>query len=296
KYGFRKEKMIKMDEQQRVFGRSGGGYQKGAGAKEKVRLCHCKDCTFSFYDRRLSDKEASLLYEGYRDEEYQKLREACDCWYTAKVNDAMNHDRIALSEQRRVIGKMVTEHIRKELAYALDFGGNRGESFTKRIGTKKKYVYDISGVETVPGVERISDAKELARHSFDFIMCNMTLEHVSDPKALVKQLYGIGSADTYYYMEVPSENPFETDKFSVRKNLELLLNPNYSKRRLVQHYFRLKRLPYMPMSEHINFYTPKALKTLLSLCGFEVLAVQEHEERTVLGKAKVLSAVCRKKK
>ncbi|MDE7313090.1 MAG: class I SAM-dependent methyltransferase, partial [Eubacterium sp.] len=34
KYGFRKEKMIKMDEQQRVFGRSGGGEEK----KYKIRV------------------------------------------------------------------------------------------------------------------------------------------------------------------------------------------------------------------------------------------------------------------
>ncbi len=272
----------------------GGEYQKGAGAREKVRLCHCKDCTFSFYDRRLSEEESALLYEGYRGREYQKLRQACDCWYTPKVNDALNHDAAALSCQKRVIRKMVKEHVKKEPAYALDFGGNRGESFPKEIGTKKKYVYDISGVKTVPGVERISDAGELLRHKFDFIMCNMTLEHVSDPKALVKQLYKIGDSGTYYYVEVPSENPFAKDKFSIRKNLALLWNPYYSKIRLVRHYFRLKGQPYMPMSEHINFYTPKALETLLVRTGFQVLAVQEHMERGVLGKAKVLAAVCRK--
>ena len=37
----------------------------------------------------------------------------------------------------------------------------------------------------------------------------------------------------------------------------------------------------MPMSEHINFFTTKALNTMLSLCGFHVLAVQEHEERSI---------------
>ncbi len=273
---------------------TGGGYKKGAGANEKVRLCHCKDCTFSFYDRRLSEAESNKLYEGYRGIKYQKLRQACDCWYTPKVNDALNHDATALRDQKRVIGGMVKKYVKKKPACALDFGGNKGESFPEWIGTKKKYVYDISGVKTVPGVERLSDEEELLQHKFDFIMCNMTLEHVSDPKALVQQLYKIGSAGTYYYVEVPSENPFAKDKFSIRKNLALLWNPYYSKIRLVQHYFRLKRQPYMPMSEHINFFTPKALETMLSLCGFNVLAVQEHEERSVLGKAKVLAAVCRK--
>ena len=126
-------------------------------------------------------------------------------------------------------------------------------------------------------------------------MCNMTLEHVSYPGDFMKLLYDIGSEDTYYYLEVPSENPFAKDKFSLMKNAALLFNSNYSNIKLFKHYLYLKGQPYMLMSEHVNFYTPKALETLVQNNGFNVIDVQENYEKGVLGKNKVLSIVCKKK-
>lgn len=259
-----------------------------------IHLCHCDECTFSYYDKRLTDEESDRLYEGYRGEKYQKLREKYDCWYTGKINNAMNNDSIAIKEQQRVIEKMVKKCVPINIRIALDYGGNRGDTFTDLLGTEEKYVYDISDIPVGGGVKKIGSYQELFEHHFDFIMCNMTLEHVSNPKDFVKRLYDIGSADTYYYMEVPSENPFDKDKFSIIKNLRLFINPKYSKRKLIKHYFHLKKQPYMPMSEHVNFYTPKALKTLMETSGFEVIDIQENDEQAVLGKIKVLSVICRK--
>lgn len=145
-------------------------------------------------------------------------------------------------------------------------------------------------------VSKISGiTNSLFLHKFDLIMCNMTLEHISYPKEFMKLLYDIGSSDTYYYLEVPSEDPFNKNIFSIMNNLGLLLNPYYSRIRLVRHYLNLKRQPYMPMSEHINFYTPKALGTLIRTSGFRVVDIQENYEKTILGKKKVLSAICKKK-
>lgn len=259
-----------------------------------VNLCHCEECSFSFYDRRLTDEESSRLYDGYRGMKYQKIREKYDCWYTEKINNAMNHDSMALKEQQRVIKKMIKENIPTNIKAALDYGGNQGETLTELIGTDEKYVYDISGVDTKGGVKGIKDYDELYKYNFDFIMCNMTLEHVSYPKEFIKLLYDIGSAETYYYVEVPSENPFKKDKFSVIKNLQLLFNPHYNNIKLVKHYLHLKGQPYMPMSEHINFWTPKALKTLMLCSGFDVIDIQENYEKGVLGKNKVLSVICKK--
>lgn len=116
-----------------------------------VSLCNCEECTFSFYDRRLTDEESDRLYEGYRNGQYQKLREKYDCWYTKKINDALNSDRRALKEQQRVIEKIIKENVPKEIKIALDYGGNEGATFTDLIGTEEKYVYDISGVDTRGG-------------------------------------------------------------------------------------------------------------------------------------------------
>lgn len=261
-----------------------------------INLCHCVDCTFSFYDKRLTDAESARLYDGYRGEVYQKLREKYDCWYTAKINNALNNDKRALNEQKRVINYMVSKNIPIDIRIALDYGGNRGESFTDEIGTCEKYVYDISSVDLCRGVKSIRNYSDLLQYQFDFIMCNMTLEHISYPRDFMKLLYDIGSTETYYYLEVPSEKPFEKDKFSMTKNIALLLNPYCSNFRLVKHYLYLKKQPYMPMSEHINFFTPQALNTLMTYSGFEVIDIQENEEKGVLGKGKVLSVVYKKQK
>ena len=261
-----------------------------------VNLCHCEECTFSFYDRRLTDEESNRLYDGYRGAEYQRIREKYDCWYTEKINDAINNDSMALKEQQRVIEKMVRENVPINIRVALDYGGNQGDTFTDFLGTEEKYVYDISDIDVKGGggEKKKGSYQELLEHHFDFIMCNMTLEHVSYPKDFVKLLYDIGSSDTYYYLEVPSENPFEKNKFSVMKNFGLFYNTHYSKSRLIKHYFNLKRQPYMPMSEHVNFFTPTAIKTLMTESGFDVVDIQENYERAVLGKSKVLSVICKK--
>lgn len=261
-----------------------------------VNLCHCNDCSFSFYDKRLTAEEEARLYRDYRGYDYQREREKYDCWYTDKVNRALNSDKVALTEQKRVIRKMLTSYIHQPIIRALDYGGNRGDTFDTVFGFREHYVYDISDVDTLPGIRKISSFAELRRYCFDFIMCNMTLEHVAYPRDFLQKLNSIGSDDTVYYLEVPSENPFMQNKFSLLKNLRMLLNPCLSSTALIKHYFYLRKQPYMPMHEHVNFFTPKALETLLQKEGFEVIAIEENSEKAVLGDALVLSAVFRKDK
>lgn len=130
--------------------------------------------------------------------------------------------------------------------------------------------------------------------SIDFIMCNMVFEHCTSPSELIDKLYKIGGKDTVYYIEVPSEFPFSTNKFSIKNNLTLLLNPIYSKVRLVKYYFKQKSGAFMPMKEHINFYTFSSMRYLLESHGFNVLDLQQNTENSVLGKSRVLSALFKK--
>ncbi len=66
----------------------------------KTKLCFCKDCSFSFYEYRFTSEEESLLYKNYRDSEYQKTREKYECWYTKKVNDAINAGGTEMQQSR----------------------------------------------------------------------------------------------------------------------------------------------------------------------------------------------------
>lgn len=261
-----------------------------------VNLCHCRDCEFSFFDKRLTDEEMGRLYRNYRQREYQQARQKYEVWYTEKVNNAINRSKLALNEQKRVINKLIDKNIKEELKIALDYGGNEGESFTDKTGTKEKYVYDISGVETVSGVNRIATYEQISEHKFDFIMCNMTLEHVTDPIGFIKLLYDIGCDDTYFYIEVPSHNPFAKTSSSIFPMIKMLFNPVLSNHLLIKHYLNTRNQTCIPMHEHVNFFTPKAITGFLEREGFEVIDVEENTEKGVVGESLVLSALCKKAK
>lgn len=255
----------------------------------KTKLCFCRECTFAFYDYRFSPREEALLYRNYRDEEYQKTREKYECWYTKKVNQAINTGNI--KQQQYLIRKVLAENKFSVFQWALDYGGNQGATFYHELGTQSQYVFDISGVQPLPGIKSIQSFDELLQHHYDFIMCNMVFEHLTDPYEVMRKLYMLGDDDTVYYIEVPSENPFiNGNKFSILKNLSLLLDRNYSWIRLLRYYLQQKHQAFMPMKEHINFFTPRSIRTMAEKGGFSVIDIQENP----IGNSTVLSMVFRK--
>ena len=280
-----------------VMARITDGFEPDKGMNRPVKLCFCRKCTFAFYDYRLTDEEADLLYKDYRGEEYQRTRERYECFYTSKVNNALNSDALSLKHQKENITRVVSEYIKGGIETALDYGGNEGRTFTESLGTREKYVYDISGVKTVDGVRCISDRQELFSHRYDLIMCNQLFEHLADPAEVLGFIRSLGDNDTYFYIEVPGENPFiMNNKFGILKNIPMFFNPIYSKTRLVKYYFHRKKLPFMPMHEHINFFTPKSIRMLGELNGFEVITVGESKQRNVLGDSNVLYTLFRLKR
>lgn len=266
------------------------------GNNYRTKLCFCKDCSFAFYDYRLSQEEEYSLYKDYRGDTYQALREYYECWYTKKINYIINSDDIALNEQRKQITNMLLKNTNQEIKIALDYGGNEGKSFTKEIGTREKYVYDISGIQPVCGVNSISNQEELRKYVFDFIMCNMLFEHLSWPLETLKVISGLGNKNTLFYIEVPSENPFvKGNKFSLVKNLHLVFNRNYSLFRLIKYYFKTSHSCFMPMKEHINFFTMDSLRKMMEVSSLQVLDIEETDRNSSLGTSQVLSVLFKKK-
>ena len=132
------------------------------GSNTKTRLCYCPKCTFAFYEYRMTDDEQSRLYLNYRDKNYQELREKYECWYTKKVNNALNNDTLALHEQQRVIEAIIAKNMKTKPVSVLDWGGNEGKTLTPAMGSEK-YVYDISCVPTVEGVTGLSSFEEVKK-------------------------------------------------------------------------------------------------------------------------------------
>jgi hypothetical protein len=265
------------------------------GNNYKTKLCFCRDCTFAFYDYRFDKEEEYKLYKNYRDVVYQKTREFYECWYTKKVNEILNSDEIELKDQQNQILAMLFNYTDKEIKVALDYGGNEGKTFVDEIGTVNKYVFDISGVEPISGVVKISNQLDLKRYKYDFIMSNMLFEHLSYPLIEMKQLWNLGDKDTLFYIEVPSENPFiKGNKFSLSKNIKLAINPSYDFIKLVKYYIKTIKGPFMPMKEHINFFTEKSLKKMLEISQFKEIAICETKRNSKLGTGAALSVLFKK--
>ena len=279
-----------------VMARIQPGFQPNCGQNTPVKLCFCQNCTFAFYDHRITDAESDRLYAGYREEQYQQTRQRMEPWYTSKVNRALNQDRRSLHDQKTVIAQILHANTKREIKTALDYGGNEGRTFFRKLGTQKKYVFDISGVQTLKGVIGIQNYDDLKKLHFDFIMCNHLFEHLADPQDVLNRIRVLGDENTLFYIEVPSENPFtRVNKFSVLHNLKMMFNPLFNPFLLVRSYLRKRRQPFMPMHEHINFYTKKSMRCLLERSGFAVLDLRETPEQTVLGTQTVLSALFRLK-
>lgn len=265
------------------------------GTNWPVKLCFCNDCTFAFYDYRMTDEEASRYYTGYRDKEFQEQRERYDYFYTEKLNNAFNNNSRYIHEQQKVIERIVSANITRELKVGLDYGGNEGKTFTDMLGIREKYVYDISGTPTIEGVKSIAKYEDLRQHKFDFIMCNQVFEHLTEPMKMMQNFREIGTKNTIYYIEVPSENPFtkKQGRHSIMRNISLLFNPNFSTIKLAKYYLKLKKQPPMLMNEHINFFTPKSIRIMAEQSGFNVIDVEENTEHGALGTATILSILFR---
>lgn len=254
-----------------------------------IQLLHCTNCSFAFYDYRFSPEEEKKLYDMYRSDLYQRQREKHECWYTARVNNAFNNNEKYLKEQQRVIEKVLRDNGYDRFDNALDYGGNEGATYLDKWGIKNKYVYDISGCEVLPNITKIDRKEDIRDLPLDFVMCNMTFEHLTSTTEIIDFYTKIGDANTIFYVEVPSEFPFSINKFSIKNNIGLLLNPNYNSWKLFLYYLKQRKEPFFTMKEHINFYTSNSLKTLIESYGFRTIDIQENYEMGALGKSKVLS-------
>lgn len=207
-------------------------------------LCNslqCQDCGALFLDYRFTDEQMAALYHNYRDSLYNAQRIRYEPGYASVVE---------YYEQRADYLAEVEAWLAPHLPPApavLDWGGDTGINSLFLKQNRLLHIHDISGVELVPGAQRIG-SEQLGRERYDLVACSEVLEHVSFPQDLIRQMLPAMSPHTLLYIEVPHE-------VLVRQNPDSLgLAP------LKRHWH-----------EHINFYTETALRRLLERLGLQVV-------------------------
>ena len=233
-----------------------------------IFLCYCPNCDFYFYNLRLNNEETQKLYENYRGEEYQKQRNKHEFYYTKQLNASIGNNKQEIEERKKKLFNILNTNTNiSKINSILDYGGDKGQFIID--GSSKKYVYEISGIETIKDVIKINNFNDCKNYKYDLIMCSHVLEHLSEPGYVIDEIKELMSQDTILYFELPCYDAINFNLAS-KSLLSLIFSKNYML--LIKKILKGKSLFYM--HEHINFFTPQALNKLLALKNLEIIYIE----------------------
>jgi len=255
-------------------------------------LIHCKHCGSAFYDYRYDEDEVQKIYDGYRNQKYQTVRQKYENWYSPEINYLIGNAEKSVKSRNKNLIKILRENINiNNIKTILDFGGDQGQYIPDIFNNAKKFVYDISNVDVLDGIIPIRDIKscyEKNKEGYDLIMCAHVLEHLANPEETIKIIKPLLSKHGYLYIEVPFDSPFYR---TISDNISYLFNKYFKLKDIIKKYFEMKNQKYVPMHEHINFYTIEGLNCLLERNNFKIKYSKIKKVYSVIGMSKVISAL-----
>lgn len=220
----------------------------------------CEACGFLFLDIRFSDSEMARLYDDYRGEQYNALREFYEPGYALK-NRVLNAGVQYLDE----VEAFLAPYVRLPVSI-LDWGGDTGKNTPFKDAATRLDIFDISDKPVAPGARRVDRDGALAQ-TYDLIVCSNVLEHVPYPSDVLWEIAHAMHASTVLYIEVP---------------LEALIRAQEGDPHLKKRHWH----------EHINFFSEKSLRRLAENAGLSVRAVRALET-TLCGETHVaLQVAC----
>ncbi|HET6347018.1 MAG TPA: methyltransferase domain-containing protein, partial [Myxococcota bacterium] len=247
-------------------------------------LMHCRSCGFRFFAERFTADEAARLYDGYRGPRYYHARRREEPWYTEALNAGFERDPAAIAARKAAVFSFLREAGAGPVDRVLDYGGDRGQFIPEALG-QQRFVYDISGVDTVDGVIGLRQPEALAPGFFDLVMLSHVLEHCSDLDGVLAQVRGMVRGAGHLFVEVPLERPNlraipTTGRLAAayarylgalcRAPLLLKAVDFYSSAARI----KLNTVPpggFIKLHEHINFFTVTSLTRILERAGCRVI-------------------------
>lgn len=210
---------------------------KNGMAYTVVSSLECIRCGLVFLDMRFDDAAMSNLYTGYRDEKYALLRDKYENGYLAR-NRIMSDGITYIDE----IEDFLHKHLNSKLII-LDWGGDTGKNTPFKQSAQTVHIYDVSDKPVLEGLEKV-DLDTISKHNYDLIICSMVLEHIPYPDEVLLDIKSVMHKETLLYIELPCEN-------HIKENKEICEKRHWH--------------------EHINFFTERSLRELLTRVGFDIV-------------------------
>jgi SAM-dependent methyltransferase len=186
---------------------------------------------------------------------------------------------------------LIAQATEGQFQVAVDFGGDEGQFFPdSSVG--RRIVIDVSDKAMPEGVELHEDLKSIG-DSPDLVMICHVLEHLNDPIALLGEVRQVIETDGVLYLEVPMDMPrlhnwhardiYKRYLFHLGKTRWPLVVSDFVGGISRQFGLRIPRLGVVKQSEHINYFTERSMKALLSKAGFSVVGYNAEPKASVGG-------------
>lgn len=258
------------------------------GKPELTNLIFCNHCGLRFFDRGLSDDEVSNYYRGYGNDEYVRARHRYEPFYTANVRRELQGWATSSDRRNGLSRTFAKAGAPKSFSSALDFGGGSGHMLLD-IDAPQKAVFDVDETHVQPGIEKI-DSPESSREGWNLILCCQVLEHLTNPLCTIERIRNLLSVGGWLYVEMPEElwvNKAFPSKArdlllrSLLKNPRLLLAGDVVSTACRKKLGVLPPFGFVPMREHLNYFTVEAISALITRAGLLVVWAGRNEQDDV---------------
>lgn len=224
-------------------------------------LC-CRDCGLLFLDIRFSESELASLYDDYRKESYNEMREHFEPGYLERARQLS----IPISYRPRV-EEFLKPYIKRPLSI-LDWGGDTGRNTPFNDQAEVFDIYDISGAAPTTARARCVNKDQAQAKTYSLVICSHVLEHTPYPSDILNDIRPAMGADSILYIEVPLEHV-------MRDN-----DGDFLEKKRYWH-------------EHVNFYSKESLIHLIRNVGMTPLAIGEIPYSAESEKPDVYQVICK---
>jgi hypothetical protein len=210
---------------------------------------YCPACHFLAPAADIPDVLVNDYYADYMQPSYWSDRLQFEPGL-APIVGKLSVDPAEIEARQRQMTAFLGAHIDPAtIVSVLDYGGGSGACIPRLFSDAQKCVYDVNDTPLAPGVYHW----ETWHNDFSFVQISQVLEHVMDPHDLVRDAISLTDERAWIYLDVPLEQPEEViDQIVAGAEA---------------HY----------MHEHLNQYTPSAVRALMESCGmFDIVMTEYH--------------------